>query len=180
MWVIGDSFVHWASRIAVRDATLIPGLKVQWFGRRGLHIEQFGDFLQHTWSRENSNPDAIIIHVGSNDLGKVPKKCMLHDIHRLLSGTRELLPHAIIFWSEILPRVAYTGAIKQNKVERARRAINRNVGGLFRSSPGGLINHPQIVWSNRDLFIHDGIHLSDTACHFLISNFNDALRTLFP
>ena len=75
-----------------------------------------------------------------------PKKVLFELIKQILTQTRELLPHTVIFWSQILPQVVYVSAMKRNKIEWVGHAINRWVGALFRSSPGGLITHPQIQW----------------------------------
>ena len=125
---------------------------VRWLGKQGLHLDEFNDFLYRCWLTEQANPDYIIIHVGSNDMGVLPKQTQVQLIKRILTVTRSLLPHTIMFWSAILPRVHYPRARRPNKVERARVAINRWVGRLMRFAPGGLIPHPQIVWDNKLLF----------------------------
>ena len=139
VWVIGDSFVHWMSQTAARcgDEACIRGFEVRYFGRRGLCLSQFNNFLHETWAAANQTPDVCIIHVGSNDLGRLPKKVILENIQSILGCTRQVLPNAVLFWSGILPRIHYMGAHNQSKVERTRRAINRIVGGLFRAAPGG-------------------------------------------
>lgn len=179
VWVVGDSFVHWTSRVA---ATTGAGLDlnsiatVHWMGKRGLHIADFNDFLHRCWESEQTSPDYIILHVGSNDLGFLPKKAILEAVKSVLTVTRALLPQTIMFWSAILPRVFYPGAFRQNKVERSRRAINRWVSNLMRFASGGLIPHPQIDWDG-NCFIHDGVHLTDVGCAVVIRDFFDAVRT---
>lgn len=181
MWVVGDSFVHWTSRVASSStcgADLTQMATVRWLGRRGLRIQHFNDFLHSCWAQLQESPSCIIIHIGSNDLGLSPKKSMYENMKQILSVTRELLPYSIIFWSEILPRVTYPSALKQNSVERARRAINRSIGNLFRGSPGGLITHPQIEWWRQDQFLHDGIHLVDEALLLILHNYQGALLSI--
>ena len=152
---------------------------VRWLGKQGLHLDEFNDFLYRCWLTEQANPDYIIIHVGSNDMGILPKQTQAQLIKRILTVTRSLLPHTIMFWSAILPRVHYPGARRPNKVERARVAINRWVGRLMRFAPGGLIPHPQIVWDNKLLFRQDGVHLAEEGSLLLIRNFYQALVAAF-
>ena len=115
-------------------------------------------------------------HLGPNNFASyVPKKSMFEGIKQILAVTRELLPHSIIYWSEILPKVSYPSANKQNSVERTRRALNRSVGNLFLRAPGGLIAHPQIAWWRQEFYLPDGVHLVDAASQFLIYNFHMAL-----
>ena len=175
---MGDSFIHWASRVALSSpwGEALDGMAtVRWLGRRGLRLDQFNDFLHSCWTKEPESPTWIIIHVGSNDLGYVPKKSMFEGIKQILAVTRELLPHSIIYWSEILPKVSYPSANKQNSVERTRRALNRSVGNLFLRAPGGLIAHPQIAWWRQEFYLPDGVHLVDAASQFLIYNFHITL-----
>ena len=135
VWVVGDSFVHWASRVAATTgvgAELTEMADVCWMGKRGLHLADFNDFLHRCWKMKQANPDYIIIHVGSNALGILPQKAILEAIKSVFTVTRSLLPHTIMLWSSILPRVNYLGAHGQNKFERSRRAINRWVVNLMR------------------------------------------------
>ncbi len=61
VWVIGDSFVHWMSRTAARydDGTCLQGFEVRYFGRRGLRLSQYNDFLHETWSSAQQTPDCV-------------------------------------------------------------------------------------------------------------------------
>ena len=112
---------------------LLDAVDVEWMGCRGLRIGTFSQFLLERWTADQRSPQCIIIHVGSNDLGILPKKVMFESIKQILAQTRELLPHTVIFWSQILPQVVYVSAMKRNKIEWVGHAINRWVGALFRS-----------------------------------------------
>ena len=107
VWVVGDSFVHWTYRVAVTTGAgmdLNSIATVRWMGKRGLHITEFNDFLHRCWETEQTSPDYIILHVGSNDLGFLPKKAIFEAIKTVLSVTRTLLPQTIMFWSAIYPK----------------------------------------------------------------------------
>ena len=100
VWVVGDSFVHWTSRVAAATGAGMDSnsiATVQWIGKRGLYITEFNDFLHRCWESEQTNPDYIILHVGSNDLGFLPKKAILEAIKSVLTVTRTLLPQTTKF-----------------------------------------------------------------------------------
>ena len=114
VWVIGDSFVHWTSRVVATTGAgmdLILIATVHWMGKRGLHITKFNDFLHRCWESEQTSPDYIILHVGSNDLGFLLKKAILEAIKSVLTVTRTLLPQTtkfrLLFYPEWIIRALF-------------------------------------------------------------------------
>ena len=57
-----------------------------------------------------SSPSHIVLHVGTNDVGRAKK----HKLFSLLDNTLgrlhdDVFPNALIIWSDILPRRTYSG-----------------------------------------------------------------------
>ena len=100
VWVVRDSFVHWTSRVAAATGAgmdLNSIATAQWMGKRGLHITECNDFLHCCWESEQTSPDYIVMHVGSNDLGFLPNKAIFEAIKSVLTVTRTLLPQTTKF-----------------------------------------------------------------------------------
>jgi hypothetical protein len=100
VWIVSDSFVHWLGQAVYLQAILSNVATIQWLGKRGLYLDEFNDFLHQCWESEQlKNPEYmyIIIHVISDDMGTLPKKATFKLIKNVLTITRSLLPHTIMF-----------------------------------------------------------------------------------
>ncbi|XP_022106965.1 uncharacterized protein LOC110988054 [Acanthaster planci] len=106
VWVIGDGSVCWCAQVAgssPRGERLNRLAYIHWKGPRRLQMFQFSDFLLEAWSAVPILPDVIILQFGANDLGLVHKHLLSILARQCINLTREVLPHTVIFYSELLP-----------------------------------------------------------------------------
>ena len=111
--LIGDSMMHWLAAFAHREGQegLGSSANVVWRGRRGLKLGQVIIHVQWVLPGiQVSSPSHIVLHVGTNDVGRAKK----HELFSLLDNTLgrlhdKVFPNALIIWSDILPRRTYSG-----------------------------------------------------------------------
>ena len=125
-------------------------------------------------------PSLIILHVGTNDIGKLTKKQLLMAVADAVYGMSHIFPSARIIWSDILPRVAYDGfpKDKQNIPDRLRRAANKYARSAIKRINGASILHPQITYTRSALFYRDGVHLLDKGTDIFLDNIRRGLIAL--
>lgn len=151
-------------------------------GRGGLELHNIPrsrqDLLRH-----HATPNLIILHVGSNNIGKHPVKLCRQAVEEVLLSTRQLLPESHVCYSEIIPRLFYygrgEGPHSQPALDKCRKNINRyaksRIKRMFRASYLQHRFHSQ----DHELFHRDGVHLSDRGNELLIGDFEMTLRELF-
>ena len=176
IWVVGDSFVRRAKERACASGKLNLGLSqsvVTWMGTGGATLQDFPHELQCR-AQYTSPPDMIIIHLGSNDLGKWPAKQCRQAIERAMALSKSILHTAHLTWSAILPRLFYYGYERytsQVAIDNIRKSLNkfakRKVLKLLNAS---FVSHNFDTHEHK-YFVRDGIHLSDTGSDILIEDF---------
>ena len=103
---------------------MLTSQKVSWHGQRGMKRNQLLPKMK-TLLQTKPAPDMLFIHLGGNDLvtthlGKLTKQAQ-GDVRTLA----KLCPETILIWSDVLPRIRYRGAVRQNKVEKhAKHSIH--------------------------------------------------------
>ena len=181
VWIIGDSIVHWAALLAKERNTWNLGLpvKITWRGKRGLSLGGLRDYVS-TFRGKMGSPSLIILHVGTNDIGKLPKKQMLMAVADAVYGMSRVFPSARIIWSDILPRVTYDNFPlgKQNIPDKVRRAANKYARSTSKRTNGTSIPHPQITYTRSDLFYRDGVHLLDKGTDIFMDDIRKGLCAL--
>ncbi|XP_030832758.1 uncharacterized protein LOC115920633 [Strongylocentrotus purpuratus] len=131
LWLLGDSFVRRAGERASWTGNHNLGVnasEVKWFGRGGLTLHEFPRALQDLL-RYNPAPTIMIIHVGSNDLGRYGAKQCRQALDDALTTARELLPGCHISFSSIIPRLFYYGygrtVHSQSAIDKVRKSLNK-------------------------------------------------------
>ncbi|XP_003727267.1 uncharacterized protein LOC100892182 [Strongylocentrotus purpuratus] len=164
--LIGDSMIHWLAAFAHREGKqgLGSSANVVWRGRRGLKL---GQVIGHVeWvlpGIQVSSPSHIVLHGGTNDVGRAEKHELFSLLDTTLGRLHEHFPNALI-WSDILPCRTYSGFSKdeQPTTDRTRRALNKHARCICRTIGGSALTHLDIRHERRELFRRDGIHLSET------------------
>ena len=175
--IIGHSYVYWAACYAAsspwgKDLGLGAHAFISWKGMCGVQWLQFGRMT----SFERIPPDILVVHLGGNDLPKVPGKALILDILRDLKRLKEKYPTMQIVWSTIIPCLTWRGAQSFDNVNRARRQVNREVcRGVSRGGLRSVINHRRIQLSNREYFCGDGVHLSDAGLDIFLDDIRGGL-----
>ncbi len=157
-WIVGDSLVR---RAGEGNIQLTGGGEVTWLGLGGARILGLPSRLNRCLSGR-SPPHTLIIHLGSNDILKMPKKELSNAIAEALKFIRQRLPNCRIVWSSILPRLFWYGELTPGAGERVRMDVNGRAAAVCRSLSGDnrVLWHPAFVQRDHSNFYHDGVHLS--------------------
>ena len=142
--------------------------QVRWFGDRGMC---WGDLMgKMTELLQNfPPPDKLVIHLGGNDLGKVPVGELIYKIRKDLRQLARMLPGTTMVWSDLTARSKYRHAICNAKVEKARKTLNRAAHKIVVTLKGIFVEHKKITWDKAELY-HDGVHMSDLGNDILLND----------
>lgn len=162
--MVGDSLMHWAEKRATDRNNSNLSLDrqqyyVRWFGVRGMHWSALCNRLQYVMLF-NKSPIMIIIHLGGNDIVASKLRTFQKNISKVTRHIMSTYAGIKIVWSDILPRLVWTGVspAEYKGMERKRGCINRWARTEVASSSLGHL----IVHNNMDhtpgLFFRDGIH----------------------
>ncbi|XP_053098834.1 uncharacterized protein LOC128322115 [Hemicordylus capensis] len=165
--ILGHSFIFWAHKWA-QDAD--PGTQlglgrwamVEWLGQWGMRRAQFLPMLRE-FLEGNPAPDVLLLHFGGNNLVNQSGISLSRQIVQDLAVVLSWCPGLVVIWSDITQRRVWRGAVKQNKVDRARRGVNAAVACFIAAGGGGCIPHNDIIFSLPQLFRGDSVHLSPRA-----------------
>ena len=164
VWILGDSLVLWGEKYATRLGCPHLGLNrtLRWWGKRGLNLASFQEFL--------------------DEIGNLPKKELCQIIGRCLSlrSVKAALPNTFLIWSDIIPRVRYHNAPlrDQSKIDKTRRSVNKYARSLESRLGGSGLRHFDIQHTRLTLFREDGTHLTDAGNSVLIIGFREALSSV--
>ena len=116
-------------------------------------------------------PSLLLIQVGSNDLTEIKSVDLVDDITSDILRIKLLFPNAKVVWSEILMRRYWHNANDGKAVELARKRLNLAVKNAVLKEGFCVIHHPNIRAKERNLYIFDGTHLSDTGKKFISTTY---------
>lgn len=124
---------------------------------------KWGDLDDRTVSllRTRPPPDILVIQLGSNDLTTKKSLDLIHDMECSFHKFNNILQKTTLVWSMMLPRCYWHTALKPAKIEKARKIVSSRIKSTVTEINGKVIRHPQIVARNKDLYRHDGTHLSN-------------------
>ncbi|XP_072849321.2 uncharacterized protein LOC140705452 [Pogona vitticeps] len=175
--IIGHSYIYWAVRYAAashwgNDLGLGAQASISWMGIRGMQWLQLGRLTAFG----STPPDVLVVHLGGNDLPRVPGKALILDILREFNRLHVLYPTLRIVWSTIIPRLSCRGAWSISKINKARRQVNREVcRGISYNGLGSVINHHRIQISKLEYFREDGVHLSEAGLDVFLDDLRGGL-----
>lgn len=180
-WIVGDSIVFWAgqswarSSVAHRDSTN----QLVFIGTRGANIQQIKRTLMTAWMARSADPDVVILHIGSNDLGQIACREFRDQLESLWDFVQCLSMRCEWVWSDILPRTNIRNMRPDGfgALEKVRKQINRFARRLCARHGGRFLKHPEFSASDwTGLFISDGIHLSDGGNVLFLQSLNIGRR----
>ena len=124
-------------------------------------------------------PSMIIIHLGSNHLGRYEaKRCRLA-VDDGLAIIQNLLPHSYISWSAILPRMLYYGYERytsQVAIDNVWKNMNKFAKRRILRIPQASFMSHKFDTHEHKFYCRDGIHLSDAGSDVLIGDFATAVQ----
>ncbi|XP_077155137.1 serine/arginine-rich splicing factor 4 [Ranitomeya variabilis] len=179
VWVVGDSYVHWAEKRAkLRPGgtnLYIPGIKVNWRGIRGLRWNQVFKEMVGI-ARMAERPVILVLHAGGNDLGKQKVAELYKWVTTDMERFSWLFRNMILVWSEITPRAEWRGARDKRAIERTRVKFNARIGKYVRGRGGIVIHHQYLQKKNTPQLRPDGVHLTDIGLDIFLSGLQDGVE----
>nr|XP_033788404.1 elastin-like isoform X1 [Geotrypetes seraphini] len=173
LWIVGHSFIHWASeRAAIRPGgrhlgLSQQGLRVSWWGQRGMRWSHLLLLLERLRSRPR-HPDLLLLHLGGNDVDACSGKDLVNIIKDDLRIVLDWFPGVLLIWSDIVPRPR---CLASRRWTRGLSKLNRQVGKWVVSQGGLQILHEWVDVSCAGLFHKDGVHLSAVGWDLLLDDF---------
>lgn len=184
VWFVGDSYVSRAEERAVllkkdRNLGLSCVQGIFWAGQGGMKWAQLKTTLQYKLLY-NEPPRALVLHVGSNDLGMLKSIELRHAMKDDLLYILSMLQGSVLIVSAILPRLKWDRtSIPTNKIDKTRRQLNRHLRNLVEHDHGIFVSHEDITADTPGLYAHDGVHLSDVGCDLFLLGISTALEQVF-
>ena len=120
-------------------------------------------------------PGFLLIHLGGNDIVHRPSVDLILNIKATILKFRALMPHTVIIWSDILPRLYWHLAKKPPKVDSSRKRINSTVRSFVVQEGGRAISHPSLTVKDDQLFRTDGVHLDDPGNAIFLNTIQGAI-----
>ena len=167
IWIVGHSIVHWAG-VRAEESGLGAGLgfpphvQVSWMARRGMRWCELLPLIQHRLKGE-ARPDAIVVHLGENDLPTLDCLTLRSTIQRDLGVLRSLVPDCKLFWSHWLQRQVWRGSFCPQGTEKARKRVNAvasakvlELGGSLLGTPGFMLGQVSSIGLMESTFLPGG------------------------
>ena len=176
-WIVGSSLIVWAEKAARTAPRTWPELtcdSAKWYGQGGMGWSHFRSTLRPLLARQAS-PRSILIHLGSNNLGKIPLRSLIDWSKAELQWLANNSPDSCIIWSDILARRFYTGARSQKQMEANRKVYNSRMRSFVIANGGKAVRHLSISWDSVGIFRRDGVHLNAEGNRRLNSDLQGAL-----
>ena len=105
VWIVGDSIVFWAGQWWYNNYRRTDSAdQLVFHGTRGANIQEIKRKLMTAWTLRRADPDVVILHIGSNDLGQVACREFREQLESLFDFVRCLSVRCEWIWSDILPR----------------------------------------------------------------------------
>lgn len=132
VWIMGHSYVCWgARRVDVRPAGRQLGISrreacIKWLGVPEMLWSRIMPEV-HRFVRLDRHTDILVLHVGGNDLGLRSKLDITQDIKFDVLRLRFAFPRMVIVWSDVNARTTWRLARSVERVNKARKKVNREV-----------------------------------------------------
>ncbi|XP_078520530.1 uncharacterized protein LOC144785572 [Lissotriton helveticus] len=180
VWIVGHSFVKWARVQAARsyfgDLLGINDrmFNVLWKGKGGMLWRELIPCLNNNMVG-GVCPDILVIHLGENDLCATKGVVLLRAMKRDLGLIKERWAGCHVFWTELIPRRIWRGAVNPRAVDRARKKVNSEVSRCCRGLGFSRISHRDIKFESVEFFRDDGVHLSRVGMELYLLEIREVL-----
>ncbi|XP_078540014.1 uncharacterized protein LOC144824945 [Lissotriton helveticus] len=180
VWIVGHSFVKWA-RVQAAQSYFGELLgfnarmfNVVWKGKGGMLWRELIPCLNNNMVG-GLCPDILVIHLGENDLCATKGVVLLRAIKKDLGLIKELWAGCHVFWTELIPRRIWRGAVNPKAVDRARKKVNSEVSRCCRGLGFSRISHREIKFETVEFFRDDGVHLSGVGMDLYLLELREVL-----
>ena len=126
--------------------------------------------------RSATPPEMLFVHLGGNDFVTTPLRKLTEQAQCDMKVLAELCPQTVLIWSDVLPRIRYRGAYRNNKMKKTCKTFNSAMRAYIRRIGGKAVRHQEIKWNLPHLFRPDGVHLNDMGNDVLIGVFHNSIR----
>ncbi|XP_068116462.1 uncharacterized protein [Hyperolius riggenbachi] len=165
VWILGHSYVAWGARRAgARPEGRQLGIpraqaRVRWIGFPGMVWARVVPEV-HRFARLDRPPDILVIHAGGNDLASYSTRRIIRDIKFDFLRLRTSFPATIVVWSEVVGRQKWRQARSVDRVNRARKKLNREVSRFVVRNGGVAVRHVDLELDTSRFLRMDGVHLN--------------------
>ncbi|XP_035664929.1 actin cytoskeleton-regulatory complex protein pan1-like [Branchiostoma floridae] len=103
-------------------------------------------------SKEDTTPNTVILHLGTNDLMAKPKESVISEFEVAVSTTQSLFPEAEVVISAVPPR--RDASSYRPNINKDILSVNQHLESMCKTNNSLLyVNHPQL-WSDNDYNEH--------------------------
>lgn len=163
------------------------GYKLIWAGMSGMSLYNVVPIVQ-SMINFYGLPDAIMIHCGGNDIGKINCAKLLFDLKFMLYVVGRMICGRRVMFSSILPRLKWRHSDNERAMDVTRKRINRGVKSYLNQIGGYTIIHEDFEDKPESLFCSDGVHLTFIGNDIFLNSLQNALEyfhympynTVFP
>ena len=158
---MGSSYIRRGRERAKQTMGTNLGLdaQVRWYGRDGLRWSQFLPYFHQSLQRGRTPPDVLLIHCGSNDMGKVKSLDLATMMKRDLQRLQLEYPRMTLVFSQLTPRLQWCSA-NPEAINKARKWVNYQISTSVNDLGGSVVAHPHIKFDCPGLFVRDGVRFS--------------------
>ncbi|XP_054845891.1 serine/arginine repetitive matrix protein 2-like isoform X2 [Eublepharis macularius] len=172
--ICGDSLVVSAQKRASLTTEgwqlgLEESLVLEWHGQEEMTWTWLLPLFQNL-AAQGQAPNALILHLGGNDLVPAFDSSSFSTVKRAFSLLRELLPQVRVIWSEVIPQGIWHGGER----DRQRKKLNTDVGKCVKSHGGAVIKHPRISSEDTELYM-DKANLSDAGIDIFLEDIKNGI-----
>lgn len=137
-----------------------------WYGRRRMSWFDLRPTLNRLYSSWPP-PNAVVFHLGGNDLGHYKTLDLLCRIKVDLYQLHLILPNTVLIFSEIIPRLSWFLSPDLLFLEKIRKKNNRDMAKFMPSIGGMSFRHVELEGRIPGFYRSDNVHLSDVALDIL-------------
>lgn len=148
---------------------------IRWLGVPGMLWSRIVPEV-HRFAWLHRPPDILVLHVGGNDLGLRSMLDITWDIKFDFLRLPMAFPGMVIVWSDIIARTAWRLARSVERVNKARKKINRDVSG-FVVMNGGAGNQTFGAGVETWRYLRgDGVHLNSVGINMWSLGLQDGIQ----
>ncbi|XP_030060427.1 uncharacterized protein LOC115470933 [Microcaecilia unicolor] len=180
VWIAGHTAIACASRRACNSSygqhlgLIANGVQVLWMDKGVRSDELLPALLRQ--AEVQPCPDALVIHLGSNDFEQISGIRLIKCIKKDLVFLNTTYPNTKIIWSDILPNRRRR---HEKCLDRSRKKVNKQISDFVRSLGGMQVRHEFFSAECASLYKQDGVQLSDIGNDLFNMMMQGAIKSAF-
>lgn len=133
-----------------------------WYALRGMRLNDMRQTLYSLYASWPP-PQIVIIHISGNDIGNRHTLDIISQLKFDFIQLHSVLPHSILVFSEIVPRLTWLLNPELKHCEKIRKKINRAMAKFMPYVNGLSYRHIDLEGGLVGFYRSDAVHLSDIA-----------------